>query len=136
MITEALEVCGHRLRGQYLPPNYKQLQDDLDSNQKIQQALRIQQDLLKGMLWEVQEFCGEYHWMTDIYEFLQSWGPEKLESLRGCPIKNYEKLMSCVSLWQARISKIPTELITKGKLLLLSCRDIQAEMGECYLLSA
>lgn len=46
-ITEALEVRGYRLRGQYLPSDYKQLQEDLDNNPRIQQALTIQQDLLK-----------------------------------------------------------------------------------------
>lgn len=47
-ITEALEVRGYRLRGQYLPPNYKQLQEDLDNNPRIQQALAVQQALLKA----------------------------------------------------------------------------------------
>lgn len=46
-VTEALEVCGHRLRGQYLPPNYKQLQEDLDKSARIQQALAVQQALLE-----------------------------------------------------------------------------------------
>lgn len=46
IITEALEVPGYRLRGQYLPSDYKQLQEDLDNNPRIQQALTIQQDLL------------------------------------------------------------------------------------------
>lgn len=46
-ITEALEVRGYRLRGQYLPPSYKQLQEDLDNNHRIQQALTIQQALLE-----------------------------------------------------------------------------------------
>lgn len=46
-VTEALEVCGHRLRGQYLPPDYKQLQEDLDNNPRIQQALATQQALLE-----------------------------------------------------------------------------------------
>ncbi|XP_070482220.1 dynein heavy chain domain-containing protein 1 isoform X1 [Equus przewalskii] len=127
-ITEALEVRGYRLRGQYLPPSYKQLQEDLDNNHQIQQALTIQQALLEGMLWEVQEFCKEHHWMTGIYEFLQAWGPQKLESMRGCPIKNYVLLVSCLNTWQARVSNIPAELVTKGRLLLLSCRDVHAEL--------
>lgn len=46
-ITEALEVRGYRLRGQYLPPSYKQLQDDLDNSPRIQQALTMQQALLE-----------------------------------------------------------------------------------------
>lgn len=72
--------------------------------------------------------------MTDIYEFLQTWGPQKLESMRDCPIKNYVMLVSCLNVWQARVSNIPNELITKSKLLLLSCHDVRAEMGECCLL--
>ncbi|KAF6103044.1 dynein heavy chain domain 1 [Phyllostomus discolor] len=127
-ITEALEVHGHRLRGQYLPTDYKQLQENLDNNPRIQQALTVQQALLKDMLCEVQDFCREYHWMTDIYEFLQGWGPQKVELMRGCPIKNYVMLVSRLNIWQDRVSNIPTELITKGKLLLLSCRDIKADM--------
>ncbi|XP_054436597.1 dynein heavy chain domain-containing protein 1 [Pteronotus mesoamericanus] len=127
-ITEALEVRGYRLRGQYLPPNYKQLQENLDNNPRIQQALIIQQALMKDMLSEVQEFCREYHWITGIYEFVQAWGPQKLELVRGCPIKDYVMLVSRLNIWQDRVSKIPTELITKGKLLLLSCRDIKADM--------
>ncbi|KAM8818852.1 LOW QUALITY PROTEIN: dynein heavy chain domain-containing protein 1 [Rhynchonycteris naso] len=132
MITEALEIHGHRLRGQYLPPNYKQLEEDLDNNPRIQQALTLQQALLKDMLWEVQEFCTKYHWMTDIYEFLQAWGPQRLESMTGCPVKNYVALVSCLNVWQTRVSSMPAKLLTKGKLLLLSCRDVQADM-ECKL---
>ena len=73
--------------------------------------------------------------MKGIYEFLQAWGPQKLESMRGCPVKNYAMLVSCLNGWQARVSSIPMELITKGGLLLLSCRDTQVEMGECCLSS-
>lgn len=73
--------------------------------------------------------------MTGIYEFLQAWESQKLESIKGCPIKNYMMLVSCLNIWQARVSNIPNELITKGKLLLLSCHDVRAEMGECCLLS-
>ncbi|XP_012580518.1 PREDICTED: dynein heavy chain domain-containing protein 1 [Condylura cristata] len=79
------------------------------------------------MLSEVQEFCKEHHWMTSIYEFLQTWGPQKLESLRGCPIKNYVTLVSNLNVWQTRVSSMPAKFITKGRLLLLDCRDIQAD---------
>lgn len=85
------------------------------------------------MLREVQEFCRDHHWMKGIYEFLQAWGPQKLESMRGCPVKSYAMLVSCLNGWRARVSSIPVELITKGRLLRLSCRDIQVEMGECCL---
>nr|XP_035121530.2 dynein heavy chain domain-containing protein 1 isoform X6 [Callithrix jacchus] len=127
-IAGILEVRGYRLRGQYLPHSYKQLEEDLDNNPQIQQALNIQWVLLEGMLREVQEFCREHHWITGIYEFLQSWGPQKLEDMRGCPIKNYVMLVSRLNVWQARVSNMPVELLTKGKLLLLSCHDVQAEM--------
>uniref|UniRef100_A0A8C9BSM3 Uncharacterized protein n=1 Tax=Phocoena sinus TaxID=42100 RepID=A0A8C9BSM3_PHOSS len=80
------------------------------------------------MLREVQEFCRDHHWMKGIYEFLQAWGPQKLESMRGCPVKSYAMLVSCLNGWRARVSSIPVELITKGRLLRLSCRDIQVEM--------
>ena len=83
----------------------------------------------------MQEFCRDYHWMTGIYEFLQAWGCQKLESMRGYPIKNYVMLVTRLNAWQAQVSRIPMELITRGRLLLLSCRNIQAEMGECRLVS-
>lgn len=134
-ITEALEVRGHRLRGQFLPPNYKQLQEDLDNNPQILQALTIQQTLLQGTLKEVQEFCRKHHWLMDIYEFLQAWGPQKLESMRGCPIKSYVMLVSRLNVWQACVSNTPVQVITKGRLLLLSCHKVQVEMGE-YCLSS
>ncbi|XP_033062486.1 dynein heavy chain domain-containing protein 1 isoform X2 [Trachypithecus francoisi] len=127
-IADILEVHGYRLRGQYFPRNYKQLEEDLNNNPQIQQALNIQQVLLEGVLWEVQEFCGEHHWITGIYEFLQSWVPQKLEDMRGGPIKNYVTLVSRLNVWQARVSSMPIELLTKGKLLLLRCRDVQTEM--------
>uniref|UniRef100_A0A8D2AZ43 Uncharacterized protein n=1 Tax=Sciurus vulgaris TaxID=55149 RepID=A0A8D2AZ43_SCIVU len=76
----------------------------------------------------VQEFCRDHHWITDIYKFLQSWGPQKLEDMRGCPIKDYVKLVSCLNDWQTRVSNMPIELLTKGKLLLLSCHNIKAEL--------
>ena len=87
------------------------------------------------MLQEVQEFCRDYHWMTGVYEFLQAWGCQKLESMKGYPIKNYVMLVTRLNAWQAQVSRIPMELITRGRLLLLSCRDIQAEMRECCLAS-
>ncbi|XP_075403843.1 LOW QUALITY PROTEIN: dynein heavy chain domain-containing protein 1 [Tenrec ecaudatus] len=126
--TGSLQVRGYHLRGQFLPFNYKQLQEDLDSNPQIQQAMTIQQALMEGVLCEVQEFCGNYQWLAGIYEFLQTWGPQKLEAMRGCPIQNYRTLVSRLNTWQARVSTMPIELITKGRLLLLSCREMQAEM--------
>ncbi|XP_008579798.1 PREDICTED: dynein heavy chain domain-containing protein 1-like [Galeopterus variegatus] len=127
-ISDILEVRGYRLWGQYLPRNYEQLQEDLDNNPRIQQALTIQQALLADMLWEVQEFCQKHHWVADIYKFLQAWLPQKLENMRGCPIKNYVTLVNNLNVWLAHVSNMPIELLTKGKLLLLSCRDIRAEM--------
>ena len=73
--------------------------------------------------------------MTGIYEFLQAWGPQEVELMRGCPIKNYVTLVSRLNIWQDCVSSVPTELVTKGKLLLLSCRDIKADLGECCLSS-
>ncbi|XP_045413332.1 dynein heavy chain domain-containing protein 1 isoform X11 [Lemur catta] len=127
-IAGLLEVRGYRLRGQYLPRNSEQLQEDLDNSSQIRQALTIQQVLMEGMLREVQEFCREHHWLTTIYEFLQSWGPQKLEDMRGCPVRNYERLVSLLNDWQARVSHMPIKLLTKGKLLLLSCHNVQVEL--------
>ena len=73
--------------------------------------------------------------MTGVYEFLQAWGCQKLESMKGYPIKNYVMLVTRLNAWQAQVSRIPMELITRGRLLLLSCHDIQAEMRECCLAS-
>ncbi|XP_013367442.1 PREDICTED: dynein heavy chain domain-containing protein 1 isoform X11 [Chinchilla lanigera] len=127
-ITDILEVRGSRLRGQYLPPNYHQLQEDLDNNLGIQEALTTQQALLEGMTQEVQEFCREHRWITEVYEFLQAWGPQKLEDMRGCPVASYVTLVSQLSAWQAHVSNMPVQLLTKGSLLLLSCREVQAEL--------
>lgn len=68
--------------------------------------------------------------MTEIYEFLKSWGPQQLETMRGCPIKNYVTLVNNLKAWHTRISEIPSELITKGKLLLLNCHNIKTDIGE------
>lgn len=40
-------------------------------------------------------------------------------------------VVSQLGAWQARLSSMPGELLTEGKLLLLSCRETQAELGEC-----
>ena len=87
----------------------------------------------QGMLQEVQDFCRDHHWMAGIYEFLRAWGPQKLESMRGCPIKNYVMLVSRLSDWQTRVASVPTEVITKGRLLLLSCHEVRGEMGQSRL---
>nr|XP_012641979.1 dynein heavy chain domain-containing protein 1 isoform X4 [Microcebus murinus] len=127
-IAGLLEVRGHRLRGQYLPHNLEQLREDLDNSSRIQQALTKYHMLMEGMLREVQEFCSEHHWLTTIYDFLQSWGPQKLEDMRGCPVKNYVRLVSLLNHWQDRVSNMPIKFLTKGKLLLVTCHDVQAEM--------
>ncbi|KAM6158477.1 LOW QUALITY PROTEIN: dynein heavy chain domain-containing protein 1 [Rhynchocyon petersi] len=127
--TGTLEVRGYRLRGQYLPPNYQQLQDNLDKNPRIQQATTVLQAVMEDVLKEVQGFCREYHWITSISEFLQSWEPQQLEAMRGSSIKNYVLLVSNLNVWQDRLSGMPTTLLTESKLLQLSCRELQAELG-------
>ncbi|XP_075827899.1 dynein heavy chain domain-containing protein 1 isoform X4 [Microtus pennsylvanicus] len=127
-ITNVLEVRGHRLRGQYLHTNYNHVQEDLDNNTRIQQALAVQQTLLEDMLQEVREFCSEQQWVEGIYKFLKAWDPQKLENLRGSPIKDYVVLVSQLKDWQERVSNMPVQLLTKGKLLLLSGHDVQAEL--------
>ncbi|KAM4846327.1 dynein heavy chain domain-containing protein 1 [Thomomys bottae] len=126
--SDILEVCGHRIRGHYLPNNYDQLQVDLDNSFRIQHALTIQKALLKDMLWEVQEFCREHEWVTVIYEFLNAWGPKKLEGFRGCAVKDYIALVTSLNVWHTQVSEMSVELLTKGKLLLLSCQDIQRQL--------
>lgn len=127
-ITNVLEVRGHRLRGQYLHPNYDHVQEDLNKNAGIQQALAVQQVLLEDMRQEVQEFCNKQQWVEDIYEFLKAWNSQKLEDLRGSPISDYVKLVRKLKNWQERVSNMPVELLTKSKLLLLSGRDVQEEL--------
>lgn len=87
------------------------------------------------MLQEVQEFCSEQQWAEGIYQFLKAWDPQKLENLRGSPIKDYVVLVSQLKDWQERVSNMPVQLLTKGKLLLLSGHDVQAELGKCFLSS-
>lgn len=87
------------------------------------------------MLQEVQEFCNEQQWVEGIYEFLTAWDPQKLEDLRGSPIKDYVVLVNQLKVWQKRVSNMPVQLLTKGKLLLLSGHNVQAELGECFLSS-
>ncbi|XP_076795999.1 dynein heavy chain domain-containing protein 1 isoform X2 [Arvicanthis niloticus] len=127
-ITDVLEVRGHRLRGQFLHPNYDHVQEDLDKNARIQQALAVQQALLEDMRQEVQEFCSKHQWVEGIYEFLKAWTSQKLEDLRGSPINDYVKLVRQLKKWQERVSNMPVELLTKGKLLLLSGHEIQEEL--------
>uniref|UniRef100_A0A8C8TXI3 Dynein heavy chain domain 1 n=1 Tax=Peromyscus maniculatus bairdii TaxID=230844 RepID=A0A8C8TXI3_PERMB len=80
------------------------------------------------MLQEVQEFCNEQQWVEGIYEFLTAWDPQKLEDLRGSPIKDYVVLVNQLKVWQKRVSNMPVQLLTKGKLLLLSGHNVQAEL--------
>lgn len=127
-ITNVLEVRGHKLRGQYLHPNYDHVKEDLDKNAGIQRALAVQQALLEGMRQEVQEFCNKHKWVEGIYEFLKTWNSQKLEDLRGSPITDYVKLVRQLKRWQEHVSKMSVELLTKGKLLLLSGRDVQQEL--------
>lgn len=87
------------------------------------------------MLQEVREFCNEQQWVEGIYEFLKAWGPQRVEDLRGSPIKDYVVLVSQLKDWQERVSNMPVQLLTKGKLLLLSGHDVQAELGKCFLSS-
>lgn len=87
------------------------------------------------MLQEVREFCNEQQWVEGIYKFLKVWGPQKLEDLRGSPINDYVVLVSQLEDWQERVSNMPVQLLTKGKLLLLSGHDVQAELGKCFLSS-
>lgn len=87
------------------------------------------------MLQEVREFCSEQQWAEGIYKFLKAWDPQKLEDLRGSPIKDYVVLVSQLKDWQERVSNMPVQLLTKGKLLLLSGHDVQAELGKCFLSS-
>lgn len=87
------------------------------------------------MLQEVQEFCNEHKWVECIYKFLKAWDPQKLEDLRGSPIKDYVILVGQMEEWQERVSNMPVQLLTKGKLLLLSGHDVQAELGKCFLSS-
>eukprot|EP00072_Mus_musculus_P038285 XP_006508453.1 PREDICTED: dynein heavy chain domain-containing protein 1 isoform X6 [Mus musculus] len=128
-ITDVLEVRGHKLRGQFLHPNYDHVQEDLDKNAGIQQALAVQQSLLEDMRQEVQEFCNKHKWVEGIYEFLKAWSSQKLEDLRGSPINNYVNLVIQLKKWQERVSNMSVELLTKGKLLFLSGHDVQEELG-------
>lgn len=83
----------------------------------------------------MQEFCNKQQWVEDIYEFLKAWNSQKLEDLRGSPISDYVKLVRKLKNWQERVSNMPVELLTKTKLLLLSGRDVQEELGKCVLSS-
>uniref|UniRef100_A0A4X2K2J9 Dynein heavy chain domain 1 n=1 Tax=Vombatus ursinus TaxID=29139 RepID=A0A4X2K2J9_VOMUR len=125
-----LVVLGHRIRAQYAPPSRIQLQNDLDTNDKIQKALAIQQALVEDMLLEVNKFCQDHRWLRSIHQFLKKWGPQKLKLMQSWPAARYTKLITELESWQSQVSEVPTMLLTENLLLHINCNCVQTDIGE------
>ncbi|KAJ6652297.1 hypothetical protein lerEdw1_012750, partial [Lerista edwardsae] len=122
-----LEVVGHRLRVQYPILSWGQLQKDLQTDSIIQKAVAKQWALLTAALTETQQLCQEYSWLTEICAFVHSWGPSRLESMKGWPAEEYVNCILKLRTWVSQVQKVPQVVTTYNCLLFVDCSGIHQD---------
>ncbi|KAM8975647.1 dynein heavy chain domain-containing protein 1 [Pelodytes ibericus] len=122
-----LKVQGMVKISQILPLKLKTLQNMLYNDKCIQQARQSLQRVLGVSLCEVQRFCVEHSWMSDVHAFVRGWSSAVQEKLCGSSAKEYEDLLVSVRSWQDRVISVRVKVSAPG--LMLCCTHIQEEMG-------
>ncbi|XP_033001694.1 dynein heavy chain domain-containing protein 1 [Lacerta agilis] len=123
-----LEVIGHRLKGMYPLLSREQLEKDLRSDRTIQEATEQLRALLTMALTETELLCREYTWLGEIYNFVHSWSPSQLESMKSWPAEEYVNRILKLRTWVAQVQKVPRVVITHNLLLLVDCSGIHQDL--------
>ncbi|XP_077782912.1 dynein heavy chain domain-containing protein 1 isoform X3 [Podarcis muralis] len=123
-----LEVIGHRLKGMYPLLSREQLEKDLRSDRIIQEATEQLRSLLTMALTETELLCRQYTWLGEIYNFVHSWSPSQLESMKSWPAEEYVNRILKLRTWVAQVQKVPRVVITHNLLLLVDCSGIHQDL--------
>ncbi|XP_056410799.1 dynein heavy chain domain-containing protein 1 isoform X2 [Hyla sarda] len=127
LMPGGLRVDGHQQWAHYLPLNIKSLKDMLHHDRSIQEEQRRLQKLLQDSLSEVQAFCEDQAWLSDVHRYVQSWSPHVLEKLRGSPARDYEDLILKVQLWEQRVHSLKDHVTTA--MVEVGCGPIHTQTG-------
>ncbi|XP_069825389.1 dynein heavy chain domain-containing protein 1 isoform X6 [Dendropsophus ebraccatus] len=122
-----LRIEGHQQRAHYLPLDPKSLQHMLLNDCWIQEDRQRLQRLLQDSLAEVEAFCKDLAWLSDVHLYVQSWSPHVLEKLRGSSARDYEDLILKLQLWEARVNSMNDGVTTA--MLEVSCEAIHTQTG-------
>ncbi|XP_069041728.1 dynein heavy chain domain-containing protein 1 isoform X2 [Lepisosteus oculatus] len=120
-----LRVRGQRLKAQYYPLSRCQLEWHLSLNPEVQEAEREQERMIKKALSEVQQFCKEHSWLSDIHHFISLWSPKCLEGLRGCTASQYDERIQVIRGWTDKVKTVPQKFTTTNKIMTVECIDVQ-----------
>ncbi|MBN3311494.1 DNHD1 protein, partial [Atractosteus spatula] len=120
-----LRVRGQRLKGQYYPLSRCHLEWHLSLNPQVQEAEREQERMIKKALREVQQFCKDHSWLSDIHHFTSLWSPKCLEGLRGWTASQYDERIQVIRGWTDKVKTVPQKFTTTNKIMTVECKDVQ-----------
>ena len=61
-------------------------------------AVKQHSSMIQSAVEEIEQFCNEHSWLTEIHAFVAQWEEKNLESWRGQPTAKIEVLWNIVSI--------------------------------------
>ncbi|XP_053312160.1 dynein heavy chain domain-containing protein 1 [Spea bombifrons] len=122
-----LKIEGHMEKGENLPLHLKPLQSLLYNNDLISQAKERLQRTLEASLGELQRFCDEISWVSEVRGSLRGGKSWVLEKLHGNSAQEYEDLILKLKAWEERLLCVKETV--RSQALTLSCTPIKRQIG-------
>ncbi|XP_078514868.1 dynein heavy chain domain-containing protein 1 isoform X2 [Lissotriton helveticus] len=123
-----LTVVGHRMKKHYLSHSLQDLKQHLHSDTKIQQAFSTLTTFLADSLRDIQEFCLNHAWLTEIHIFVHSWSHAQKEAMHGWASRQYEEHINQLQVWIRRVKNVRKSFLTQNRLLSVICSCINDDI--------
>ncbi|XP_071803571.1 dynein heavy chain domain-containing protein 1-like isoform X3 [Asterias amurensis] len=123
-----LQVKGQGMMGQYSPLNQNNLINTLENDVKVLAAMANYHSLLESAIQDINDFCNEHSWLSEIREFILSWKPESVQAWKRAQAYTIETKLGQIRDWTEKVRNVDRSFPTSNGLFQVDCNAIQEDL--------
>ncbi|XP_072028282.1 dynein heavy chain domain-containing protein 1-like [Amphiura filiformis] len=120
-----LTVRGRGLMGQVNPLESANLLERLSADEVVTEALTQYQHLMESAMKDIDKFCEEQAWLTEIHRFTRTWDPRAVSDWKRAQAYTIETKLGEIRSWMERVRNVDRGFATKNGLFYVDCGAIQ-----------
>ncbi|XP_071943742.1 dynein heavy chain domain-containing protein 1-like [Antedon mediterranea] len=121
----SIAVEGHGFIGQYNALNKGNLQEKLSQDVEMQVSYKMYFKLLNDAIQDIDTFCSEHSWLTEIHKFTESWDEDSANAWHKAQAYTIETQLSQIRKWVERVKNVDRFFTSDNQLFYVDCGVIQ-----------
>ncbi|XP_033127107.1 dynein heavy chain domain-containing protein 1-like isoform X2 [Anneissia japonica] len=121
----SIKIEGHGFIGQYSALNKVNLQEKLSQDVEMQASYKMYFKYINDAMKDIDSFCTEHHWLTEIHKFTQSWTKDSVKAWHKAQAYTIETQLSQIRTWVERVKNVDRFFTSENQLFYIDCGVIQ-----------